>query len=157
MSSTRYAEILLDAQLIVLLAVGTASRAYVAIHKRLQAYDLGDFDAVLRLLRPPTRLIVTPNVLSEASNLIGHIAEPARTRIYEAFRGLIGDAAERYVPSSIAAAHAAFIRVGLSDAACLVGDASAATLVTADLPLYLEAARSGRRAISFRQMREIGW
>jgi hypothetical protein len=64
MSSTRYAEILLDAQLIVLLAVGTASRAYVAIHKRLQAYDLGDFDAVLRLLRPP----VAPPVGSGATS-----------------------------------------------------------------------------------------
>jgi hypothetical protein len=150
----RQSEILLDAQLLVLLTVGAASRAYVKIHKRLRDYDLGDFDALLRLLRPPRHLIVTPNVLSEASNLLGYIAEPARTVIFTAFRALIGDADERYVRSGLAASQPSFTRLGLADAACLVSDLNRVTLLTVDLELYLEAARSGRPAINFRHLRD---
>jgi hypothetical protein len=144
---------LLDTRLLVLLVAGLASREYVLAHKRLSAFTVADFDALTDLLSPDTRLIVTQNVLSEASNLLGHIREPARTRIFEAFRTFIAIAAEIYVPSSVAAAHPIFARLGLADAACLTADIGDAALLTADNDLYLAALRDGRGAFNFWHLR----
>lgn len=58
--------IVLDTNLLVLLIVGIASPTYIAIHKQLRAYSLQDFDLLTRLLETASRIIVTPNTLTEA-------------------------------------------------------------------------------------------
>lgn len=154
MSSHRTRTILLDAQLLVLLVVGRVSRAYIGKHKRLRAYREDDFEQLAELLADPARSAVTPNVLSEASNLLAQIADPARTEIFSGLRRLIGHAVEIYVPSGVAAAHPAFTRLGLADAACLTGEVSDALLLTADTDLYLAALSSGRKVLNFWHVRE---
>jgi hypothetical protein len=47
-----------------------------------------------------------------------------------------------------------FLRLGLADAACLATDTVGATLLTADLALYLAAENAGRKVINFRHLRE---
>src|SRR5277367_1480899 len=111
MSFPKASAILLDAQLVVLLAVGATSRAYIRRHKRLDTYEVGDFDALIQIIAPPTRLILIPNVLSEASNLLANVGDPIRTQIFTVFRGLVERAAEIYVPSRVAVALPAFTRL----------------------------------------------
>ena len=97
--------IILDACLLLLLVVGTASLDYIAKHRRLRAYTATDFILLGQMLSRATKVIVTPNTLTETSNLAGYIAEPARTHIYEVLRALV-DAAEteeQYVVSKVAA------------------------------------------------------
>jgi hypothetical protein len=139
---------------LVLLVVGAASEGYVGRHKRLDDFDLIDLHLLRTFIEPPKRIVVTPNVLSEASNLIGQIGEPARRHIFHAFRGVIGVAVESYVPSALAADVPSFVRLGLADAACLIAEPAAATLLTADLQLYLEATRQGRAVVHFRHLRD---
>jgi predicted nucleic acid-binding protein len=97
---------------------------------------------------------VTPNVLTEASNLIAQIAGPARAEIRAALRAVIGLVEERHVPSGHAARREVFLALGLTDAALLTeAEASGARLQTADLDLYLAALRQGRTAENFRHRR----
>jgi hypothetical protein len=141
--------VVLDANLLVLLVVGTASRSYIVKHKRLQAYTEKDFRLLLDILSAAPRIIVTPNTVTETSNLVVQIAEPARSRIYAVFRALLTVTDEIYVASKQAAEHAAFPRLGVTDAALLNIVTSRHTLLTADLDVYLEAARHGHTAINF--------
>jgi hypothetical protein len=146
--------IVLDANLLVLLIVGAASRSYIARHKRLRAYAARDFALLTDMLSAAPRIILTPNTVTEASNLSGQIAEPARSHIFAVFRALLPTADEIYVESTKAANHMAFTRLGVADAALLSIMAENRTLVTADLDLYLEAARHGYAAINFNHLIE---
>jgi hypothetical protein len=149
--------IILDAQLLLLLLVGMTSRDYIAVHRRLKAYTDADFTLLTQLLDAASKLVVTPNTLTETSNLAGYIAEPARTRIYQTFRALVGaDGTEEwYAQSKVAVTRNEFYRLGLTDS-CLLGIATTPhMLLTADLPLYLAALNLGLDVENFNHIREL--
>lgn len=141
--------VILDTNLLVLFVVGVASPDYIATHKRLRAYTNSDFTLLKELLKPANRVIVTPHVLAETSNMAGHANEPARTHIMKTFRGLLAKLDERHRPCVEVAERPEFVVLGLADAALLALDDSDATLLTADLDLYLAARRAGRPAVNF--------
>ncbi|MGH9477535.1 MAG: hypothetical protein ACRD1C_14630, partial [Terriglobales bacterium] len=62
--------LILDSNLLVLLTVGTASRAYISRHKRLQAYSEADFDLLVEVIAPVSKVMVTSNTLTETANLL---------------------------------------------------------------------------------------
>lgn len=145
-----------DSNLMLLLVVGLASRDFIAKHKRLQAFTADDFDLLLSELAVASEVLVTPNVLTETSNLIDHIADPARTQVYERFRDLLSTATaiETHVPSLDAVHRSELPRLGLSDCALLELAARGIPLVTVDLHLYLAAAAKGYKALNFNHMRD---
>ena len=63
--------VVLDANLLVLFVVGIASPSYIAKHKRLAAYTENDFALLTDLLSAAGSVIVTPNIVTETSNLAG--------------------------------------------------------------------------------------
>src|SRR4051794_4687825 len=79
----------IDSNLLLLFVVGTASRDYIGKHKRLRPFEEGHFDLLMEELSVATKIVLTPHTLAETSNLIDHIGDPARTRIYETLRRLI--------------------------------------------------------------------
>jgi hypothetical protein len=145
----------LDANLLVLLIIGGTSLPYITKHKRLQTYSESDFTLLVELLSSASGVIVTPNTLTEASNLVGYISEPARTRIYEQFRALTNAVDERYLESSRAVKRVEFLRLGLTDAVLLDVVDGAYTLLTADLDLYLAATTRGFKAVNFNRYRAM--
>lgn len=147
--------IILDANLLLLLVVGLTSRRYISKHKRLQEYREFDFDLLKEFVESSANVIVTPNTLTETSNLAGQIGEPARRQIYQQLRVIFRTFEERYVESSRAAEHSEFLRLGLADAAQLDVASEAHTLLTADLDLYIAAAARGFKAVNFNHYREM--
>ncbi|HWG07258.1 MAG TPA: hypothetical protein VG271_19820 [Beijerinckiaceae bacterium] len=147
--------IILDANLLLLLVVGMASRTYIATHQRLTAYTTDDFLLLRTFLSKAKWIVVTPNTLTEASNLVAYIADPARTRIYEVFRTLVKTPGieEQYVESVIAVDRIEFLRLGLTDAALLHNTTASRVLLTADLDLYLAATKKGLQAENFNHLR----
>lgn len=111
-------KVILDSNLLLLLLVGLASRSYIIKHKRLSSYVDDDFVLLVNMLNQFTGIIVTPNTLTETSNLVGHVADPARSNIYRVFHKLVEAPGyeERFVESKDAIARTEFIRLGLTDA-----------------------------------------
>jgi hypothetical protein len=147
---------LLDANLLVLLVVGGASTSFIGKHKRLRAFTVEDYRLLVGILRSASPLILTPNTVTEASNLSRQIAEPARSRVMLVLRSLIRDVAEVYTKSREAVEHAAFPAIGITDAVLLNEFHRDATLLTVDHDLYQRALRSGRRAINFNHHIQAG-
>jgi len=58
-----------------------------------------DFDLLSNFVVSADSVIVTPNTLTETSNLLRQTDEPARTQIFEQFRRVIQSADERYIES----------------------------------------------------------
>ncbi len=145
-----------DSNLLLLLVVGLTSRDYIVKHKRLQAFLPEDFDLLADELGAASKIVVTPNTLSETSNLIDHIGEPARSRIYQVLRSLLWAPAtsEILVSSAVAAERAELPLLGLTDCALLEICAGGVPLVTVDLQLYLAALRKGFKALNFNHLRD---
>ncbi|GAB6843357.1 putative nucleic acid-binding protein [Methylorubrum rhodinum] len=140
---------LLDTNLLVLLTVGRASPAFVEVHKRTRSYRSEDLPLLEELLAKAARIVTTPHVLSETSNLIRQFQEPGRGRIVEAFRDFAFQAEETHVPCAEAFAQPDFVRLGLTDAGILAALRDDVGLVTDDLDLYLASVTAGRDAINF--------
>jgi len=147
--------IILDTNLLLLLIVGTADRAYIGKHRRLQGYSDADFTILVTLISSSPKIVVTPNTLTETSNLLRYIAEPARTHLCEFFRIMITAAGESYIESSRAAGREEFPRLGLADAVLLELADRSHTLLTADLDLYLAALARGFSAENFNHYRAM--
>lgn len=131
--------LVLDAQLLVLLAVGATSRRLIEKHKNTHQFDEDDFDLLEILLgRQQVRLL--PNVVTEASNLLRQHRPPERDNVCRTLRHLVGIGHEVYIESAAACAQPDYAKLGLTDAALLLG-ASDHVLLTADARLYVSAER----------------
>lgn len=145
-----------DANLLVLLVVGSLDRDLIAKHRRLRAYSAEDYEILIKLLDPVERVLVTPNTLTETSNLLAQHPEPERSRFFKRLQFIIREAREVVVASVIASENSAFDRLGLSDAALLEAITPDTPLVTVDLDLYLEAnARGQEVALNFTHLRNL--
>ncbi|MBV9556630.1 MAG: hypothetical protein JO254_06090 [Pseudolabrys sp.] len=145
--------LLLDTMLLTLLVVGTASRDFVSKHRRLQPYGSKDFDLLVDNIPQPARIVVTPNTLSETSNWVKMIGEPARSQIAATFGHLINIFEERYVASKHATQDPEFQRFWLTDSVLLIELTNGHILLTSDFPLYEAALRRGLNAVNFNDLR----
>ena len=145
--------VLIDTMLLTLFVVGTASRAYIAKYRRLRPYGTTDFDLLVNFVSQAANVIVTPNILTETSNWVKMIGEPARSHIAATFQLFIGVFQEQYVTSSEAALDAEFARLWLTDSGTLRELTNGHVLLTSDFHLYAAALQRGCRAVNFNDLR----
>lgn len=149
--------IALDTNLLVLLIVGSTSRKYIAIHKKLKAFTVEDFDLLIDILKSAKQIAVTPHVLAETSNLITYINDPAKSEILSKFKLFIEKNPEIYVRSLDASQQREFSRLGLTDAVIMELAKTKLPVLTADLALYLAASQAGLQVENFNHIREQYW
>ena len=142
--------ILIDANLLVLLVVGLTDKRLIERHKNVSSYDADGFDLLVEKLKEFSEVLLTPNTLTEAYNLLRQIGEPERERLTLTLGEFIKGRPERYIPSEEASNEATFVRLGLTDAALMnVGRVSRPVLLSADRDLYLAASQEGFEALNF--------
>ncbi len=158
----------IDANLLVLLIVGATGRHLIAKHKRLKSFQEDDYDGLVQQIagtmspgsatEPNTAgaVRVTPNTLTEASNLLAQHQEPERSQFFKTLRLLIENSTEIVVASADASRTTAFPRLGLTDAVLLEVVSPETPLLTVDLDLYHAVARRDHRAaVNFRHLRPL--
>lgn len=149
--------LLVDTNLLLLLLVGSADRSQIERFKRTTRYTPEDFDLLEAYVSQFEGLLVTPNVLTEVSNLTGQLAEPFRSRVFGTIGLLAAQVTEEYVPSAAVTREPEFVRLGLTDVSILLATRERAEVLTDDLPLYLKLARSGVSAVNFNHLRTAAW
>ncbi len=148
--------VVVDANLLVLLVVGTASKEYIARHKRLTDYTAEDFELLGLILSDFSEIVLLPHILTEVSNIARQIDSPARAEVQAVLRRLIQSCAEFPVQSLHGAQREEFDRLGLTDAVILhfCGtdlDGTGPTLVTVDTALADAANALGYSVIDYKQ------
>ena len=133
----------IDTNILLLLVVGSVGRELISRHRRLDGYSASDYDALRALLQRVSRVLVTPNTLTETSNLLGQHREPERSRLFQGLRAIILDSQEVFIASARASGNSAFPRLGLTDAALLEAVSAETPLLTADRNLYVAALEKG--------------
>lgn len=152
----------LDANLTVLLVVGSASKNYIARHKRLDSdYTADDFDLLGLLVAQFAEIVLLPHVLAEACNIACQIANPARARILDAFRTLISTVPELAIPSIDGVRRIEFDKLGLTDSVLLhlCGmrmEGLSPTLITVDTDLANAAHALGYSVIDYKAEYQTG-
>jgi rRNA-processing protein FCF1 len=147
--------VLVDANLLVLHTVGSLDPKLIGRHKRTSGFTAEDFELLDRFLRLFPRIFVTPNVLTEVSNLLD--SGDLRERLQVSLAAVIQVLDERYVPSSDACSVDGFRRLGLTDATLLALAGGGLLVLTADVPLYVELQRKGMEVVNFHHLRERAW
>lgn len=148
--------IFIDANLLVLLVVGATDQALIAKHRRLRRFAAEDYGRLLELIERAGQVFLTPNTLTEASNLLAQHPNPERSRFFAVLRRIINNGEEIVVASKTAARNNAFARLGLTDAALLEVVSEETPLVTVDLALFAAAFAKGQvAALNFTRLQAL--
>ena len=146
----------LDTNLFVLLVVGSESRELISKHRRLEHYSAEDFDILAEFLENANQLYVTPNTLTETSNLVRQHGDPEKSLLMRRLQFLIHESQEIIVSSTEASSNYNFEKLGLTDAALLEAVTKDIPLLTVDFDLYLAAIASDEEgAINFNTFRNL--
>jgi hypothetical protein len=104
------------------------------------------------VLNEVSHIFVTPNTLTETSNLLRQHGEPERSLLMDRLAYLIEVSDEVVVASDQAVANPYFGQLGLTDAALLESISPQTPLLTIDRDLYVAALAKGENeAVNFRQ------
>jgi hypothetical protein len=148
--------ILIDTNLMVLIAVGAYDPQRVLTFKRTLKYTLDDLVLMHRLLSYFVRRITTPNILTEVDNLTRQLPEAEYAAISVSIGQLVTNFFEVYIPSAGVIDNPNYPLLGLTD--CVTAMAARDVLVvTDDFRLSNILAGLGCDAININHIRSQAW
>ena len=145
--------LLVDANLLLLYFLGSHDRKQISSNKRLATFSVEDFDLIVRVLKLFSRLVTTPNILTEVSNLSNAIAASERAAYFDRMSTMLTLLKEEYVPSTKALLNR-WARFGLTDAAIAEIAKNQYLVLTDDLRLSYALQNDGIATINFNQLRD---
>lgn len=148
--------ILIDTNLLVVV-LGTRFDAKYPGTRRAQKYTNADVDLVVNLVVRFGKIIATPQVMAETSNLLkGEFVGKKRDEMMSALHRFfcIDDAGfDEYLPDRKGVDPLVFQRLGFTDATIAVATGRL-PLITADLDLHVAVETSGGDSINFWHLKE---
>ena len=91
--------ILVDTNLLLLYFVGSLDLNRIERFKRTRKYTIPDFHVLVQLLTYFGRVVITPHILTEVSNLAGQLSEPLGADCHRAIATRIASMTEAYTAS----------------------------------------------------------
>lgn len=150
--------LLVDTNLLLLYLVGVYDREYVGTFKRTQNYTAEDFDIVSRLIRRFQRVVTTPHILSELSNLSLGIKGRRGAEYFTALVYALRSALEIHIEKDVLLDNVLLPRLGFTDLSILEASKQHNYLVLTDdfrATGFLRGARC--EVINLNQIREMVW
>lgn len=144
--------LLLDTNVLLLYLIGNADVSRVG-GKRLQDFDLQDLQRLNRFVTKRTRFVTLPNILSEASNLIGSGKQELMAGGSLLLAHFCSKVDEVYVESAVAAVLPVYQRLGLTDAAIWKMADSGVKVLTCDNELHGLLRSKGIDVVNLRHFR----
>ncbi len=154
----KYREVLLDTNILLLYFVGSVDPQLILEHKRTyNTFTVEDHTALINLLRHFNKIITTPNILTEVSNLLGQSKEHLRSGYFEKFAAGIAMFDEHCLDSADVSKMQEFIRFGLTDAAMVRLAKDNYLIITEDFRLSQYAQSLGIDVLNFNNIRPYFW
>jgi rRNA-processing protein FCF1 len=152
----RRSGVVIDSNLLLLLFLGSYERKQISTNKRLATFTEEDFDLLTRFLGQFSRLITTPNILTEVSNLSNAIPDTKKAAYFAWFAGKLALLEEEYVPSAAALGNR-WAKFGLTDAAIAAIAKNRCLVVTDDFRLSQALQSDGIDTVNFNHLRDGFW
>ena len=147
MNPNRQKGILLDTNLLLLLWVGRWNPKMIAHHKRTVQFDQSDFEMLERFVATFQRVVVTPSILTESTNLIRQHRN--RRDISATLIEQITPLDERFRPSVEVIGETAFVPLGLTDAGIITQARDGWLVLTVDFDLVNALNAEGLNVLNF--------
>jgi hypothetical protein len=149
--------LLVDTNLLLVYFVGMYDLDRVSKFKRTLTFTEDEFLLLAKFFALFERVVTTPNVLTEVSNLLGQLPEGLRPAFFADFAKRLALLEEHYSSSAGISTTTHFDRFGLTDSgiAQLVGDRY--LVLTDDLSLFGYLQNQGIDAINFNHIRRLAW
>lgn len=147
--------VLVDSNLLLLYFVGLYDPERIGTFKRTysRGFTVDDFDLLVKLLTHFSRVVTTPNILTEVSNLSNQLRGDEKAIYYSVFANRAVLLSERYTESKQTCALVQFKQFGLTDTG-IVGLAKGKYLVlTDDAPLVNCLQNLGTDVINFNHLK----
>ena len=152
----RHKGVLIDANLLIGYLVGRIHPRHLATCRATtKFFGEEDFPLLDRFLAHFERIITTPHVLTEVSNLAGRLPMSLHAEFRYLFRALIGKISEQFTPSKEVSQHDDFIRFGLTDAAIAAIAPSRYLVLTDDVALAGLLAKRKVDVVNFNHLRVL--
>lgn len=151
--------ILLDTNLLILLVVGLIGKAEISKHKTTGAYIPEDFDLLFNFLKLFKKIVVTPHVLAETSNLVDTFSGEKKSYPFLAITDLLNKSYvfETHLPAIEISGTDGFTKYGLTDIGLIKVAKDNYLLLTDDLKMSGFAEKSGVDVINFNHIRWLNW
>ena len=149
--------VLVDTNLLVLFLVGTVNRQRITNFKRTGDFSIEDYELLARLIAWFGKLIATPHVLTQVSDLTD-LAGNELVASRKLFKKLVIEQIEEtYDGSRLLVADSCFDRFGLTDAAIATVCSRGVLVLTTDLRLHLMLQERNIDALNFNHIRPLAW
>ncbi|HQZ83046.1 MAG TPA: hypothetical protein PLR83_07480 [Pyrinomonadaceae bacterium] len=142
--------VFIDTNLLILYIVGSLDPKQIGRHKRTADYSFDDYDRLSKFVDDFDVRVVSPNVLTETSNLLGRNAS-----LREVLREFIMTAKDASRRSSLTASNPYFILCGLTDAGILEVSQNRYLVATDDGPLEGHLRNAGVDVVNLDDLRQI--
>lgn len=149
--------VVIDTNLLLLLFLGKYDRRQIDINPRLARFRQQDFQHLTGLLdRTVRRIVTTPNILTEVSNLSNAIPESSRAAYFASFADRLDVIEEHHVPSATAL-RSRWAEFGLTDAVIAEIAKNGYLVLTDDFRLSQCLQREGIDTLNFNHLRSAYW
>jgi hypothetical protein len=149
--------ILIDTDLLLLLFIGRVSLEFIQQFKRTATYTAADYQMLLRLIDQFETVVVTPNILTEVSNLANGLHGNRLRDFFHVFKESLSILSEEFISSSVAAFQPGFDIYGLADIGIGAIAKNKYLVLTDDLRFADFAGRNGIDVINFNHLRQAAW
>lgn len=153
----RRAGVLVDTNILLLFFIGSIERRLIEQFKRTQGFEQNDFDLIVGFLALfENRIVTTPHILTEVSNLAGQLGRQ-KQRFFPYFARGISRLIEHYEPSANLIQAVYFAKFGLTDAAIIDLVKGQFLVLTDDFRLFNYLGNQGVDVINFNHLRFASW
>ncbi len=146
--------LVIDTNLLVLLVVGTVDRSKIG-RRRLEPFNASHLFTLIDFAKQFRSHVSTPNILTEASNLIGSGRQQLAVGAADALAAYIQNLEEVYVPSKECAVTRYYQNLGLADAGLGILSRRGDVVLTQDGPMYGMLLNDGLDIRNFWHMVEL--
>jgi rRNA-processing protein FCF1 len=145
--------VLVDTNLLLMYFVGVHDPGEIARFKRTTRFTSEDHALLLDFLGRFRRLVTTPHILTEVSNLAGQMADRTRAGIFETLSAGMVLLDEQHDPAAKLASDPSFRRFGITDSAVLHRARGRYLVLTDDFRLSQYLQSEGVDVFNFHHLR----
>lgn len=149
--------IFVDTNILLLYFIGAFDQNLIPKFKRTRQFTIEDHTILVRILDFFDKVVTTPNILTEVSNLSGQLGEPAKSDYFKKFSSDITLLEEEYMASRDVADMQEFVRFGLTDTGIVHLTRGRYLVLTDDFRLSQYLRSAGVDVINFNHIRIAYW
>ena len=147
--------VLFDTELLLLICVGLYDKLKIAKFKKVNKYDIEDYDALMKVLSNTNKIFVSPQILAELSNHLDMIHEE---NVYYSSMELLKQELEIYIEKDILIQEEYFPKIGFTDMSLMkICEKKNCVLFTADFRLSKICQHRGFQVVNYNEIRGMRW